>query len=132
MPQNDKPIKGKIASIVTDKNVFINRGYQDGVTKGMRFSVRLSLGVIQDPDDPANTLDGVAFTKATIKVTTAYKRMSYCAIEGTPELPGPKSLLAAALTTYKYPGVDTMLIKADDWKLCIGDPIQEIIPTDEE
>ena len=34
MPQNDEPIKGKIASIVTKKSVIINRGAQDGVEKG--------------------------------------------------------------------------------------------------
>ena len=99
----------------------------------MRFTVRLSLGVIVDPDNPANTLRGFAFTKAKIKATTVYDRMSYCAVEGTPDPLGSKGLFGA-FTKYIYPEVDagTMLIKKDDWKLCKGDSIQEIIPTDKE
>ena len=133
MPENERePIEGKIVSIVTDRNVFINRGAQDGVTKGMWFAVHLPLGRIEDPDDPTNTLDGVAFTKAKLKVSTVYDRMSYCAIESTRRV-SPLWNFEPLVGKPEYPDVGEIpSLSQGDWKLRKGDPIQEIVSDGEE
>ena len=132
MPQNAEPIKGKIASIVTPQNVFINRGEQDGVKKWMLFTVKLRIGRIEDPDDPTNTLEELSFTKAKIKVTTVYDRMSYCMIEGTRDI-SPLAKEIASITGVVYPKVrDLPLISESDWHLRRGDEVEEIVPADEE
>ena len=132
MPQNDEPIKGKIASIVTPHNVFINRGAQDGVKIWMLFAVKLRIGRIEDPDDPTNNLEEVSFTKAKIKVTTVYDRMSYCAIEGTRQV-SPFVKQIRTITGLEYPKVvDTPLVSTSDWHLRRGDEVEEIVPADEK
>ena len=129
MPENErKPINGKIVSIVTDRNVFINRGTQDGVTKGMRFAVHLTFGTIEDPDDPANILEGVVFTKAKLEVTTVYDRMSYCAIDATRRGPSLVLNFRALVGEAEYPETaDKPSLSQGDWKLRKGDIIQEIV-----
>lgn len=120
MPRNDEPIRGKIAEIVTDRNVVINRGSQDGIESGMRFQVRLNIGIITDPEDPTNTLGELSFTKARLKVTTVYDRMSYCQIES-------RGLKFAGEALFGYPDVDSPLINGkEDWVVRRGDKIEEI------
>ena len=135
MPEYSNPFKkkieGKIASIITKKNVVINRGARHGVKEGMYFSVDISIGKIEDPDDPTNTLGGLSLEKARIKVTSVYDTMSYCAILGTPGYP----LLRGwrELTQVEYPSIgDKAMLSEDAWKLRRGDPVQAIIEDDEE
>ena len=123
-----RKVEGKIVSIVTISNVLINRGTKDGVTEGMLFSVRLSIGRIEDPDDPSNFMEHLSFEKARIRVTTVYDRMSYCAVLGTSVNP-----LAAVLGKREtvYPPIgDVELISATDWKLRRGDSVKEITDDD--
>ena len=132
MSQNDEPIKGKIASIVTPQNVVINRGAQDGVKAKMLFAVKLKIGRIEDPDDPTNILEELSFTKAKIKVTSVYDRMSYCAIEGTRQV-SPLAKQIAAVAGFEYPAVvGASLVSKKDWHLSRGDEVEEIFPADEK
>ena len=134
MPKNS-PITGKIAGFVTKKNVVINRGSQDGVKKGMRFSVNLSIGRIEDPDDPSNILEGLSFVKARIQATSVYKRMSYCSIIGTRSgqtNPMQRSLFGD-MVKFDYPEIgDDTIVSEDAWKLRIGDSIKEIVENNEK
>ena len=135
MPETNKPIKGKIVSIVTHRNVVINRGAQDGVRKGMKFSVLLKVGRIEDPEDPTNTLESLSFVKAKITVSAVYDRMSYCATIGT--LVGPFASLSLTsvqnpllkeIPSYKYPPMgDKLMAPEDAWKLHRGDPVKQIV-----
>ena len=120
MPKNAEPIKGKIARIITKKNVVINRGSRDGVENGMRFIVRLRTGTIIDPDDPANMLGELSFTKANLSVTTVYDGMSYCTIETT-------GLSLSGLSIIGYPNVEDPMFDTDDWLLRRGDEIEQIV-----
>ena len=134
MPEDSNPFKkkieGKIASIVTIKHVVINRGTKDGVKEGMRFSVRLNIGTIEDPDDPSNIMEDLSFEKAKIRVTTVYDRMSYCVIRGTPINPFASML---GVGEQAYPPIGDMeLISEADWRLRRGDHIEEITEGDEE
>ena len=130
MPKKDEPISGKIADIVTKRNAVINRGSQDGVEKGMRFRVLLSVGTITDPDDPDRKLGGLTFTKANIKVTAVYRSMSYCAIEAKTSKPLNSIFPSLSFT---YPDVDgPLLTDPEDWHLRRGDKIKQIIPADKE
>lgn len=121
-------VEGKIVSIVTISNVLINRGTKDGVTEGMLFSVRLSIGRIEDPDDPSNFMEHLSFEKAKIRVTTVYDRMSYCAVLGTSVNPFA-AVLGKRETVYPPIG-DVELISATDWKLRRGDSVKEITDDD--
>lgn len=120
MPNNDEPIRGKIAQIVTHTNAVINRGSRHGVKKDMRFIVRLHTGTIVDPDDPNNTLDELSFTKARLKVTTVFDGMSYCTIEST-------GLSFPSLPLVDHPAVEQPLFSHEDWCLRMGDVIEEIV-----
>ena len=134
MPKNS-PITGKIAGFVTKKNVVINRGSEDGVKEGMRFSVNLSIGRIEDPDDPSNTLEGLSFVKARIRATSVYKRMSYCSIIGTRsgQINPLQRSLFSNMVKFDYPEIDDNTVVSDDaWKLRRGDPIKEIVEDNEK
>ena len=131
MPKNDEPIRGKIASIVTKKSVIINRGTQDGVEEGMLFAVQLEIGRVEDPDDPANIMEGLSFPKARIEVTTVYDRMSYCEIKATGYEGGGEALSKMFGGKAKYPAVNSLLIADHDWSLSRGDPVSEVVPDDE-
>lgn len=120
MPQNDSPIRGKIAKIITNQNVVINRGARHGVETGMRFIVRLSTGTIIDPDDPNNTLSELSFTKAKLNVTSVFDGMSYCTIESS-------GFSLPILPFGKYPKVESPTFSQEDWLLRRGDVIEEII-----
>jgi len=47
-------IKGKVAAIINNHSVMINRGSKDGVQKGDRFKIypKGAIATIKDPDDP--------------------------------------------------------------------------------
>lgn len=134
MTSTRKPIKGKIAGVVTRKNVLINRGAQDGVKEGMRFSVNLKIGTIVDPDDPTNVMEELSFKKAKLKVSAVYDRMSYCAIEGTlvnPLLNPPNPF--TGLFENRYPAIgDEEMVSESDWKMRRGDPVEEIVVEGDE
>ena len=132
MPENHKPIIGKIAKILSERNVVINRGSKDEVKRGMRFRVRLNVGTITDPDDATSTLGGLSFTKGRINVISVYDRMSYCAIEPNTIVESLNKGLGAFM---KYPGVDVdepLVITEKDWRLRKGDEVKEIVPPDEK
>ena len=134
MPLNKDPIEGKIAGVVTKKNVVINRGAKHGVKEGMRFSVSLKIGTITDPDDPTNIMEGLSFEKAKLKVTTVYDRMSYCAIIEAPINPSrPTSNPFSVLLQSRSPEIgEEAMVSDNDWKLHRADPVQEIVEDDKK
>jgi len=71
-------IEGKIARIVDDKTIVINKGAADGVKVGMIFSVVVPVDAVVDPDTGAKLGDWEA-VKGRLRVTHAQERMSVCA-----------------------------------------------------
>ena len=126
----DRPIRGKIAAIVTERQVVINRGKIHGVTDGMNFAIYIDLGPIRDPDDPENVLDNMMFKKAALKVSQVYDKMSFCSLEGEVSYAlSSASVLGTTLgTTITYPNVITPpMIKLEDWGIKVGDVVLEVV-----
>lgn len=71
-----EPIRGKVASVLSDREVALNKGSIDGVEIGMEFKILSSKGAeIMDPD--TNELLGfVELEKTSVKVTTVKDRIS--------------------------------------------------------
>ena len=120
------PVQGKIAAIVTDRTVAINRGKIHGVTRGMLFAVYIVLDHIQDPDDPVNTLESLRYRKARLRTSQVFDRMSICDIEVTtrslfPDLFGRLPQVVEDIPPHAPP-----LIKGEDWVIKPGDHIEEI------
>ena len=95
----------------------------------MFFAVQLEIGRVEDPDDPANIMEGLSFPKARIEVTTVYDRMSYCEIKAAAGYEGGRWPLAETfLGKAKYPTVTSLLIDDHEWSLSTGDPVSEVFP----
>ena len=71
-----KPIRGKVARVLNDREVAINRGAVDGVESEMEFKILNS--DVQEVCDPDTNeyLGSVQSPKASVKVTLVYDRMS--------------------------------------------------------
>ena len=71
-----KPISGKVARVLNEREVAINRGAVDGVEYGMEFNILASDEQrIQDPDTK-EYLGSVRRPKTSVKVTEVYDRLS--------------------------------------------------------
>ena len=71
-----KPIRGKVARVLNDREVAINRGAVDGVESGMEFNILASdVQKIQDPDTN-EYLGSIQRPKASVRVTLVYDRLS--------------------------------------------------------
>lgn len=69
-------VTGKVAAIVDERELVINRGEEHGVTVGMRFAVLAGQGTeILDPDT-GEALGSVPIDKATVKVVRVQPRLS--------------------------------------------------------
>ena len=76
------PIECKVAQILSDEELVINAGSEDGVKKGMIFNI-MGMVTIKDPDT-GEILDEIPFTKISVKaslirpkVTVAETRRKY-------------------------------------------------------
>ena len=69
-------IEGKVAEIISDRELVINRGENDGVALGMRFKILHSRGAeIKDPDT-GEILGQVEIDKTVVKITSVDDRIS--------------------------------------------------------
>lgn len=69
-------IRGKVAKLVTDDELIINKGERDGVVPGMVFSVIDENAMsVMDPDT-GEDLGGITRTKVTVEVTRVTERIA--------------------------------------------------------
>lgn len=69
-------VTGKVAAIVDERELVINRGEEHGVTVGMRFAVLAGQGTeVKDPDT-GEALGSVPIEKATVKVVRVQPKLS--------------------------------------------------------
>lgn len=126
-------IKGKIAAIINTVTVIINKGSLDGVNKGMKFVIKLSIPSVVDPDDPDNILNDLYFEKGKIVIDKTYDRMAMGTIQGEVEyfqnaLTSLSSSFAMGITQQtKYPEVDSEIIKKESWRIQRGDEVEELL-----
>ena len=76
MMSPDQPIRGRIARVLSTREVAINKGQRDGVEIGMIFKILSTKGSdITDPDtgEPLGTVD---LAKTSVKVTIVQERVA--------------------------------------------------------
>jgi hypothetical protein len=82
----DRPIRGKVARILTSRELVINVGSNDGVEIGMYFDVLDPKGDdIKDPDS-GEVLGSVERPKVRVKVTKVQERLSVASTYKTYEV----------------------------------------------
>ena len=70
-------IEGKIAHIIDEQNIVINRGETDGVSNGMVFAVVAPVDVVKDPDT-GEELGKWEAVKGYIQARHVQERMTVC------------------------------------------------------
>lgn len=70
-------IRGKVAQIISERSLAINRGSQHGVTEGMEFVVLGPAAEIIDPDTSEH-LGGIERHKVKVRATTVAAKFSIC------------------------------------------------------
>ncbi len=80
-------IEGKVAEIIDEYTVVINRGYEHGVEEGMRFVIYEPCVEIKDPDtnESLGTFESV---KAKVEVTNVSEKISTAETYETYTMPG--------------------------------------------
>lgn len=81
-----QPIRGKVARVLSSREVAINKGQHDGVEVGMIFKILSTKGSdITDPDtgDPLGTVD---LAKTSVKVTIVHERVAVASTYRTREV----------------------------------------------
>jgi hypothetical protein len=121
-----KLIVGKIAAIVTDDTVVLNRGSSDGVTQGMEFTVQLDVPKIKDPDNPERTLSGVFYEKARVTVGQTYDNFSFASL--TPR----RQTFSFGVIQSLYPDTQRPLLSQTDWQVRVGDLVRQVVKREEK
>ncbi len=120
-------IKGKIAAILSDDSVVINRGKIHGVTVGMIFGIKLIIPEIVDPDDEKNVLTGFFYTKGRIKIESVAEKMAFGSIQPKRIIPAFSFPVPVMEDKRELPAiVGARLINDDDWKIKVSDEVYSI------
>lgn len=86
-------IEGKVAKILTERDLVINRGIDDGVEVGMRFKILNPNGSnIRDPDDTSKIIGTVEMTKVIVKVVSVQDHLCVARTFQTIEIPASGTL----------------------------------------
>lgn len=142
MARNDTPrdvaprIEGKVAGILTRRELAINRGKADGVEVGMRFAILNRQGIdVKDPDT-GEVLGSVELVKTLVKVVRIdgdhlCTARTFRTIAGTPGITAAMGLLGtpARIETLNI-DYNSMLREELDPKdslVKVGDPAVEAI-----
>ena len=80
-------IEGRVAEIVDEYTVVINRGHKDGVEEDMRFVIYGPCGEITDPET-SKSLGTFEYVKAKVKVTYVSEKYSTAKTYETYTMPG--------------------------------------------
>ena len=130
MPTNER-IEGKVARILNERELVINRGSRDGVEIGMRFAILNPNGIdITDPETH-EVLGSVPIAKTIVKVVRVDERMSvgrtfrtipgraggsvFSAIAALSPIPDrPETLRAGERTVYQEISEEESSVKTGD------------------
>lgn len=76
MSNDERPIEGHVASILTKSELVINRGARDGVEIGMRFKITDTKGIeVTDPTS-GESLGSVQIAKTMVKIVLVEDQLS--------------------------------------------------------
>src|SRR5437870_12957166 len=88
MAKDTPLLQGKVAKILTEREVVINIGSAQGVKKGMRFAILAPTPEeIHDPET-GEVLDVVDRTKVLVQATEVRERITICSTYRTIKIPG--------------------------------------------
>jgi hypothetical protein len=130
----EHPIEGKVAAILNDVELAINRGRLQGVTRGMKFEVLEPEGVpVTDPDSGAQLGEETA-VKITVKVVRVEDE--YSVARSDEQVPGRDPLFAASQLLLQGRPARLRTLSTDDALFPVlkeeksyvkrGDPVREI------
>lgn len=72
----DEPVRGKVAKVLSEREVALNRGVADGVELGMKFDIlNPDFQEIRDPDTN-EALGSIERPKSRVRVTLVYDRVA--------------------------------------------------------
>jgi hypothetical protein len=115
-------ITGKVAAIINNSQMAINRGQNHSVEEGMVFSIKLKLPPIKDPDEPQNVLGSLVYEKARIKISAVFDKMAVGNL-----LPGSMSSTIDNPIAAILEGDNKLaMIKKEDWRIKVGDEVASI------
>lgn len=129
------PIEGKIAKIVDDQTVIINRGTASGVREGMKFAIFTGGDAVADPDT-GESLGEWEVVKGCVKVSHVQKKLSVCAALGIfasdDDEKRPSKTLSSAMVDVSFAGGGAKLnVRAADMSgrpragpIAVGDSVR--------
>jgi hypothetical protein len=131
----EHPIEGKVAAILNELDLAINRGGEHGVTRGMRFEVMEPTGVMVTDPDTGKPLGEE--TQVKIKVKVVRVESDYSVARSDEEIPGKggslfwasDALLKGTPARLRTLATDDALFPALDEEESFikrGDPVREI------
>jgi len=98
MAEDSPLLQGKVAKILTEREVVINIGRAQGVTKGMRFAILAPTPEeIFDPET-SEVLDVVDRTKVLVQATEVRERVTICSTYRTTKISGGAFSSASSLS----------------------------------
>lgn len=143
------PIAGKVAQLLSFRELVLNVGSEAGVKVGMKFKILNPRGLdIRDPDNPSTVLGSVEVIKVVVRVTQVYERLCVAetfrrttvpARQGYGTVSGLGSLTARILgdvgtperTTFETfrSGENTTELDFDEAEstVKVGDPAQQLV-----
>ena len=77
------PIEGKIAKILDEFNIIVNKGRADGVAEGMRFVVYAEVDEVTDPET-GESLGNWELIKGRLAASHVQDKMTVCSAETRP------------------------------------------------
>lgn len=108
-------IEGRVAQVLNERELIINRGLAHGVSRGMKFEVLASEPLkVVDPEDGTD-LGEVDRAKVKVRASSVHDRFAICETYETTTIPGGAMNLDFSLARmFEKPRVVTATLKADD------------------
>src|SRR4051794_26480113 len=114
-----EPIRGTVARLITDDELVINRGFEEGVSEGMFFEVLDPLAMDVRDYQSGKVLGSLKRVKARIRVTQVGDHLSLCRAVNRTGLGGVATLLSGGSRS----------LSGDSWPDGVrsGDPVAEMV-----
>jgi hypothetical protein len=130
-------ITGKVARVLSSRELVINRGYRDGVVEGMRFIVLDPKGIdIKDPDT-GQVIGSVAHPKARVQVVEVHERLAVAKTYERKESGGGISGMSGVAKLFEPRRTQWQTFRTDEaaWEdidesksfVKAGDPVEELV-----
>lgn len=126
----DQRIRGKVAQLIDESTLVINRGSEHGVTTGMRFAVLNVKGAeILDPDS-GDVIGSVDIEKVVVKVVRVEPKLAVARTFRTYTTKGLKVPTFIATTrreTLRSEGTYKQELTEEESLVRIGDPVVQVV-----